>query len=181
MFLFLGVCPTGASPGHSYTVKSPPTSSSSDVTSVSTVFCSGLWLQKKRENDVVTFLQTTHTAGKGENKGVSEKLTFPLRASAAFDAGSDTSEHSGPEWYLPSEEARSKCETETCGLCRRRSEIFIQRKLWHLHLRKRWAAAIQRFRWLWRQEGATLWRQGSPLSEPGVILSLTCRGHHGFH
>ena len=42
------VCvPTGASPGHSYTVKSPPTSSSSDVTSVSTVFCSGLLLQDR--------------------------------------------------------------------------------------------------------------------------------------
>lgn len=35
---------TGARPGHSYTVKSPPTSSSSDVISGSRAFGSALWL-----------------------------------------------------------------------------------------------------------------------------------------
>lgn len=57
---------TGASPGHSYTVKSPPTSSSSDVTSVSWAFCS-VWLlqgggngaQAERSEDVVGTRRST--------------------------------------------------------------------------------------------------------------------------
>lgn len=32
------------------------------------------------------------------------QLTFPLRASAVFDVGSDTFERFGPESYLPSED-----------------------------------------------------------------------------
>lgn len=37
-------------------------------------------------------------------KKTKKKRTFPLRASAVFDVGSDTSEHFVPDSYLPSEE-----------------------------------------------------------------------------
>lgn len=61
---------TGASPGHSYTVKSPPTSSSSDVISGSCAFCSGLWLQREQRRDDVTGKERGDEKGQEEEKNL---------------------------------------------------------------------------------------------------------------
>lgn len=94
---------TGANPGHSYTVKSPSSFSSSDVTAESECFSSSLFLKKINKIYYRPVPYWKAFPNKHILNEISRALTSPWISSVASDVGNGTSEHSEPISYLQAE------------------------------------------------------------------------------
>lgn len=95
---------TGANPGHSYTVKSPSSFSSSVDAPESGILGSSLLLQRSNTQRHTVIGYWTVVSGWTRQRDTTG-LTSPGRASAASGAGNGTSAHSGPASCLQAKKA----------------------------------------------------------------------------